>query len=184
MSASSAFAGIASAESVSAVDLLFSDFAAEHAATRRLLARVPAGKGDWRPHERSTPLYELATHVADIPNRGVSLLTTDEMDATARVARPPLITAAELLAAHDSSVAALDAALAATSLADLEKEWLIRRGDQILIRGKRRALLRIVMMSHLIHHRAQLGVYLRLLDVTIPGMYGPSADDIAGRAKP
>ncbi|HEY8793662.1 MAG TPA: DinB family protein [Gemmatimonadaceae bacterium] len=184
MSASSASAGIVSAEPVSAVDLLFPDFAAEHAATRRLLARVPEGKGDWRPHEWSTPLYQLATHVADIPNRGVSILTTDEMDATTRVARAPLTTAAELLAAHDSSVAALDAALAGASLADLEREWQIRRGDQIVIRGKRRELLRTVMMSHLIHHRAQLGVYLRLLGVPIPGMYGPSADDIAGRAKP
>ena len=182
MRAQSSPAGSASAESVTVVALLFPDFAAEHASTRRLLERVPEGKGDWRPHERSAPLYRLATHVADIPNRGASILTTDEMDATNRVPAVPRTTVAELLASHDASVAALNAALAQTSLAELDKEWQIRRGDQIVIRGKRRALLRTVMMSHVVHHRAQLGVYLRLLDVTIPGMYGPSADDLAGRA--
>jgi uncharacterized damage-inducible protein DinB len=172
-----------SADSAKAVDLLYSDVAAELVSTRRLLERVPSGKGDWQPHAKSTPLYKLATHIVDIPIRGTSILTEDEFDATNRALRAPLTTAAELLAAYDANIAALNAALARTSLADLEKEWQIRRGDQIIIRGKRRALLRTVMMSHLIHHRAQLGVYLRLLDVEIPGMYGPSADDIAARAK-
>ena len=176
-------AGSASGDSATAIELLYSDFAAEHAATRKLLARVPDGKGDWKPHERSAPLYKLATHVADIPNRGVSILTTEELDATTRVPAAPLTTVAELLASHDKNVAALNAALAQTSLAELEKEWQIRRGEQIMIRGKRRALLRTVMMSHLVHHRAQLGVYLRLLDIEIPGMYSPSADDLAGHAK-
>jgi uncharacterized damage-inducible protein DinB len=176
-------AGSASGDSAKAIELLYSDFAAEHAATRKLLERVPNGKGDWKPHERSATLYKLATHVADIPNRGVSILTTEEMDATNRPPIAPLTTVAEILASHDKSVAALNAALAQTSLAALEKEWQIRRGEQIVIRGKRRALLRTVMMSHLVHHRAQLGVYLRLLDVEIPGMYGPSADDMAAHAK-
>jgi uncharacterized damage-inducible protein DinB len=173
----------ASAESMKAVDLLYSDFAAEHAATRRLLERVPDGKGDWKPHERSATLYKLATHIADIPNRGVSILTTEEWDATNRRPIAPLTTVNEILELHDRSVADLNSALALTSLTDLEKTWQIRRGEQIHIRGKRRALLRTVMMSHLIHHRAQLGVYLRLLDVEIPGMYGPSADEIAALAK-
>lgn len=172
-----------SAESAKAIDLLYSDFSGEHLSTRRLLERVPEGKGDWKPHEKSAPLYKLATHIADIPTRGVSILTEDEMDATNRVARPTLTTVAELLAYHDANVAALNAALATTSLAKLDTEWQLRRGDQIMIRGKRRSLLRTVMMSHLIHHRAQLGVYLRLLDVSIPGMYGPSADDMAAFIK-
>jgi uncharacterized damage-inducible protein DinB len=183
MSAHPAPSANASAESVKAVDLLYADFAAEHAATRRLLERVPEGNGDWRPHEKSRPLYELATHVADIPNRGVSILTTEEMEAAKRPSIAPLTTVAEILALHDRSVAALNDALARTSLADLEKLWQIRRGEQIVIRGTRRALLRTVMMSHLVHHRAQLGVYLRLLDIEIPGMYGPSADDMAAFAK-
>lgn len=164
------------------VDLLYPDVAAELASTRRLLERVPEGKGDWRPHAKSATLYGLATHIADIPSRGVSILTTEEWDATGRGPATPLTDATALLAAFDANVSALNAALARTSFAELEREWQIRRGDQIPIRGKRRPLLRTVMMSHLIHHRAQLGVYLRLLDVEIPGMYGPSADDIA-RAK-
>jgi uncharacterized damage-inducible protein DinB len=172
-----------SADAAKAIDLLYPDFAAELVSTRRLLERVPSGKGDWAPHAKSMALYKLATHVADIPTRGTSIVTTEQWDATGRVAPPPLTTAAELVARFDANVAELNAALARTSLTDLEKEWQIRRGDQIMIRGKRRALLRTVMMSHHIHHRAQLGVYLRLLDVEIPGMYGPSADDIAARAK-
>jgi uncharacterized damage-inducible protein DinB len=170
-------------DSAKAIDLLYPDVAAELVSTRRLLERVPDGKGDWRPHPKSTPLYALATHVAALPTRGVSILTTSEWDATGQTAPAPLTTAAELLAAYDTNIAALNAAFAQTSLAELEKEWQIRRGEQVMVRGKRRALLRTVMMSHMIHHRAQLGVYLRLLDVEIPGMYGPSADDIAARAK-
>ena len=179
----SADAPTSSADAAKAVDLLYADFAAELVSTRRLLERVPAGKGDWQPHAKSMPLYKLATHIADIPTRGTSILTEEEFDATSRAPRAPLTTATELLAAYDANIAALNAAPAQASLADLETEWQIRRGDQIMIRGKRRTLLRTVMMSHLIHHRAQLGVYLRLLDVEIPGMYGPSADDIAARAR-
>lgn len=165
----------------SAAELLFPDFTAEHAATRRLLERVPAGQGEWRPHERSRTLAQLATHVAELPNRGVSILTTDELDAATRAPLVPLSTAAELLAMHDANVARLDAALVHADLAMLSADWVLRRGDQVLIRGPRRVLLRTVMMSHLIHHRAQLGVYFRLLGVPVPGMYGPSADDVAGR---
>jgi uncharacterized damage-inducible protein DinB len=88
-----------------------------------------------------------------------------------------------LLAAHDAAVAAQRAALANTNLAALSSEWTIKRGDQVVTRGPRYRLLRTVMMSHLVHHRAQLGVYYRLLGVPVPGMYGPSADDLAGRTQ-
>lgn len=165
----------------SPAELLFPDFKAEHAATRRQLERIPAGRGEWRPHERSRTLAQLATHVAELPNRGVSILTTGELDAATRTPLLPLSTAAELLAMHDASVARLEAALLQADLAMLSADWVLRRGDQVLIRGPRRVLLRTLMMSHLIHHRAQLGVYFRLLDVPVPGMYGPSADDVAGR---
>ena len=160
---------------------MFSDFDAEHAATRRMLERFPDTHRDWRPHEHSRTIAELATHVADIPNRGVAILTTDSMDVGARKPLTPLGTAAELLAMHDASVAAQQGALAQVDLAALSKEWTIRRGEQVIRRGPKYQLLRTVMMSHLIHHRAQLSVYYRLLGVAVPGMYGPSADDLAGR---
>ncbi len=165
------------------LDLLYSDFDAEHASTRRMLERFPDAKHDWRPHEHSRTIAELATHIADIPNRGVSVLTTSEMEAGARKPLAPLTTAAALLDAHDASVAAQKAALAKTDMPTLSGEWTIRRGDQVVMRGPRYRFLRTVMMSHLVHHRAQLGVYYRMLGVPVPGMYGPSADDLAGRGK-
>jgi uncharacterized damage-inducible protein DinB len=171
-----------STDTSSILDIMYSDFEAEHAATRRLLERFPDAKHDWRPHQHSRTIAELATHVADIPNRGVAILTTSEMDAGARKPLAPLTTAAELVAAHDAAVAAQKAALARADLASLSSDWTIRRGDKIVMRGPKHRLLRTVMMSHLVHHRAQLGVYYRMLDVPVPGMYGPSADDLAGRA--
>jgi uncharacterized damage-inducible protein DinB len=157
--------------------LLFTDISIEHAATRRLLERVPDGSFDWRPHERSRSLGELATHVADIPNRGLSILTTDELDVMQRVPVAPATTTAELLARHDESTSRLKAALDAASLATLLAPWTMRRGSDVVVSAPRHLLVRRVMMSHLVHHRAQLGVYLRLLGVPLVGMYGPSADE-------
>ena len=162
--------------------LLFIDIPLEHAATRKLLERVPDGSFDWRPHERSRSLGELATHVADLPNRGLSVLTSDGMDILQRVPVAPGATTAELLARHDESTTRLQAALDAASLGMLLAPWTMRRGSEVVVSAPRHLLVRRLMMSHLIHHRAQLGVYLRLLDVPLVGMYGPSADD--GPPKP
>lgn len=167
--------------SASLIELLYPDFAGEHASTRRLLACVPEGHAEWRPHPRSRPLAELATHVADIPNRGVDILTHPELDSATRQRRATVTTTAELLAIHDDAVARFTEALAQADLSVLSVDWTLQRGPQVLLRGPRRTLLRILMMSHLVHHRAQLGVYLRMLEVPIPGMYGPSADDLAAR---
>ena len=161
--------------------MMYSDFDSEHAATRRMLERFPDAHRDWRPHEHSRTIAELATHIADIPNRGVSMLSTDFMDVGSRTPRAPLSTAIELVELHDASVAAVNRALAEADLDALAKEWTIRRGDQVILHGPKYQLLRTVMMSHLVHHRAQLSVYYRLLGVPVPGMYGPSADDLAGR---
>ena len=162
----------------SVVDRYFADFAAERASTRRMLSRVPDEQLDWRPHPKSRTLGELAVHVAELPNRGAAILTLDEVDNSQRPApgAPPR-SGAELLARHDAALARLEAALASTDEASLAAPWTLRRGPQVLISGPRRTMLRVVMMSHLVHHRAQLGVYLRLLGVPVPGMYGPSADD-------
>ena len=89
----------------------------------------------------------------------------------------PLDSARDLLAMFDENVARLNAALAKTDYASLAQSWAMRRGDQVLIERPKGQLLRVLMMSHLVHHRAQLGVYYRLLGVPVPGMYGPSADD-------
>jgi uncharacterized damage-inducible protein DinB len=159
------------------VEFLYADFAAEHTATRRMLERFPDGRGDWRPHAKSRTLAELATHVASILNTGTLVLQTDELDVLARTPQAPLDTVRALLAHFETGVRAFDAALAATSFDHLDGMWTMRRGDQVLIAAPRRVLLRRLTMNHLVHHRAQLGVYYRLLDVPVPGMYGPSADD-------
>jgi uncharacterized damage-inducible protein DinB len=158
-------------------DLLYGDFPAEHATTRRFLERYPEGKGDWRPHEKSRTLGELATHVADVINRGTAVLLEDGMQMGARKPMAPLGSARELLAHFEEGLARFNAALAATDLEKLAQPWAIRREGRVLMEHPRRIFLRVLMMSHLTHHRAQLGVYYRLLDVPVPGSYGPTADD-------
>jgi uncharacterized damage-inducible protein DinB len=158
-------------------ELLYGDFAGEHASTRRMLERYPDGKGQWRPDEKSRPLGALASHVAGIVTRGTLVLETEGNDITTRAAPPVFDSARELLAYFDDNVAKFSAALAKADYASLEQTWAMRRGSQVLIERPRRQLLRVMMMSHLVHHRAQLGVYYRLLGIPVPGMYGPSADD-------
>ncbi len=159
------------------MDNLLIDLDREIASTRRLLERYPAGKGAWQPHDKSRTLSALATHVANIPQHGAAILTTTEMDVTTRQPQPPKDSAAELLEAFDAGVARLKAAVAGTDTATLGEKWSMRAGPKVLVSESRALLMRLMVINHLIHHRAQLGVYLRLLNVPIPGMYGPSADE-------
>ena len=158
-------------------ELLYADFTQEHASTRRMLERYPEGKGDWRPHEKSRALAPLATHVADIVNRGTTVLETDAMDIATRYPLTPIDSAGGLIELFDTSVARFTAALAATTDDALGRPWAIRHGTRVLMEHPRRLMLRTIMMSHLVHHRAQLGVYYRLLGIPVPGVYGPSADE-------
>ena len=153
------------------------DMQDELAATRRTLERVPDGRGDWRPHAKSRTLAELATHVADIPGLAATILETDELDALARPRRDPLTSATELLGRFDDGVGRLRAALGRVEEARLGANWTLRAGDQVFVRRSRRALMRTMFLSHMVHHRAQLGVYLRLLHVPVPSVYGPTADE-------
>ena len=162
----------------STIEHLYADFAAEHASTRRVLQRYPDGKGDWRPHEKSRTLAALATHVADIINRGTAVLETEFLDVMGRTPLAPMDDAAALVEYFDASAARFTAALTTASADALEQPWTIRRGETVIFQFPRRVMLRTVMMNHTIHHRAQLGVYYRLLGVPVPGVYGPSADEL------
>lgn len=162
---------------LSPTQLLYGDFAAEWAVTRRVLERYPDGQGEWRPHQRSKSLSELATHVADIVNRGTAILETDGMDVGTRGAQSPVDSARDLVASFETGLARFNAALAATDFDRLAQPWAIRHAGRVIAEQPRRVMLRQIMMSHLVHHRAQLGVYYRLLDLPVPGMYGPSADE-------
>jgi uncharacterized damage-inducible protein DinB len=161
----------------SPVQLLYPDFESELASTRRVLERYPEGKMDWKPHEKSMALGALATHVAELPGLGAMLLEMDESDIAARKRTPPAENATDLLKIFDATAEKLHGALAKATLENLDKAWTLRNGDQVLLSGKRRNFMRGLLMNHIIHHRAQLGVYYRLLGIPVPAIYGPSADE-------
>jgi len=162
--------------------MLLPEFDAEMASTRRLLECVPDGKAAWQPHQKSMTLGRLATHVADLAGRATAVMTQDEWDP-----RPPgvnvqpqvLETRQQLLAKFEEGSRTAREALAATGDAAFARSWTMKREGKPMYTGARLDAYRRIAMNHLVHHRAQLGVYLRLLGVPIPGMYGPSADDMA-----
>ena len=158
-------------------DTLLIDLDRETASTRRLLERFPDGRGDWQPHDKSRPLGALATHVASIPGMGHIILTTDSLDVSTRPPQPRRNSARELIALLDESVARMKSAVAAVDAGTLDQPWQLKVGPKVLVSEPRALLMRVMVINHLIHHRAQLGVYLRLLNIPIPGMYGPAADE-------
>ena len=158
--------------------LAFGDLAHELANTRRLLERVPDGNDDWRPHDRSMTLGRLASHVADMPWFTHVIVARDELDfAKGDYKQPTARTTAERLAHFDEGAAALTQGVAGLDAEALAFTWTLRSGDHVILQMPRGALIRTMGINHLVHHRAQLGVYLRLLGVAIPGFYGPSADE-------
>jgi uncharacterized damage-inducible protein DinB len=162
-------------------DALLPEFDSEMASTRKVLERVPVENADFKPHAKSGSLGWLAWHVADLPHWVVETIDKDELDfAPVGVARPapPKVESREaLLASFDQKVAAARIAIAGASDDHLAKPWTLKAGGHTIFSMPRAAVLRSFVMNHLIHHRAQLGVYLRLNDVPVPGMYGPSADE-------
>jgi uncharacterized damage-inducible protein DinB len=162
--------------------LLLEDFDAEMASTRRLLERIPETP-DYKPHEKSMPCGKLAMHVATLPRFGQVILTTPAMDMANPTTKWPdmtFTTRDALLASFDSNAAEARKALAAASDADLAANWKFSFGDKVISDRPRSTTYRLMFFNHLIHHRAQLGVYLRLNDIPVPGLYGPSADEPFG----
>ena len=163
---------------------LLPEFDHEMATTRKVLEVVPEGKNEWKPHDKSMTLGRLAGHVAELPGWGMTTLEQTELDF-APVGKPAWVpgvftTRAETLKKFDETVAATRAALAKATDADLMVVWTLKSGGNTLLSMPRIAVLRSFMMNHIVHHRAQLGVYLRLNNVAIPGSYGPSADEKQG----
>ncbi|MEO6866128.1 MAG: DinB family protein [Gemmatimonadaceae bacterium] len=159
-------------------DAIYTDLDNEVGLTRRTLERFPSGHNDWRPHVKSMTLAQLASHVAELPGFATAIVTTDGMDfAKGDYVSHSCNSAAELLALFDSSVAALRAALASADNASLARTWTLRKGEEVIITGPKGELIRGIALNHLVHHRAQLGVYYRMLDIPVPALYGPSADE-------
>lgn len=161
-------------------DLLLEDFDAEISNTRRTLERVPVDKPDWVPHAKSMPMGKLAMHCATLPLFGYYILEDDGMDmASPKHERVPLVfTSRErCLAQLDESAAKCKAALQAASDEHLSKLWPFSFGPQVISNLSRTKTYRLMFCNHLVHHTAQLGVYLRLNDIPVPAIYGPSADE-------
>jgi uncharacterized damage-inducible protein DinB len=157
---------------------LLPEFDQEMAGTRRVLERVPAEKLSWKPHDKSMPFDRLAVHVAELPSWTTMTLTTSELDFAAAPYAPTQVeTTQDLLNIFDKATAEARTALAGVSDEELFKPWTLRNGEHQIFSLPKIAVLRSFVMNHIIHHRAQLTVYLRLNDIPVPGLYGPSADE-------
>ena len=154
---------------------LLPEFDQEMIPTRRLLERVPGDKGPWRPHPKSFPLGHLAQLVARMPGWLVSMLGSDQIDLTSGLGYS-FETTETLLAEFDKNVREGRAAIAAAKDEDFDLPWSLKAGEKVLFTAPRRAVVR-QHINHLVHHRGQLTVYLRLLDIPIPSIYGPTADE-------
>jgi len=159
-------------------DALIAELESESEATRRLLDRVPADKLGWKPHTRSMTLGQLAFHVATLPAAIGSFLALDELDAAGvdfQAEQPESKDA--ILAGFDESLGAAKEALGALGQSDPMAPWTLRVGDQEVFTIPKVGLARSLMLNHLYHHRGQLTVYLRVLDVPLPVTYGATADE-------
>ena len=149
----------------------------ESTATRKMLSVVPDGKFDWKPHTKSMSIRELSSHIAEIPGWITIALNTDGLDVTQKQLDPPVInTTIELLDFFEKTLVKGRTSLQNANDQDLVPTWTMRYGDKVISVRPKEDVIRMCI-SQIIHHRAQLGVFLRLLDVPIPGPYGPSADE-------
>jgi uncharacterized damage-inducible protein DinB len=151
----------------------------EAASCRKMLERVPLEKYSWKPHDKSMTLGRLATHVAELPSWITMTINTDELDFSKFDYKPFEAKSTEELLRHfDENVERAAAALKDVDDATMMKNWTLRNGDHIIFTMPKVATIRSMAMNHMIHHRGQLSVYLRLAGVPVPGMYGPSADEM------
>lgn len=161
-------------------DALLPEFDHEFGTARRLIERVPDADLAWQPHPKSMSLGRLATHIAEIPRWADAVLNHASFDLESPGAQATVQTLGsriDMLASFDSNVATARATLAAKTDAELLSTWTLNRGGEEIFTLPRVAAFRSFVMNHAIHHRGQLSVYLRLRDVPIPAIYGPSADE-------
>ncbi len=159
------------------IPVLIKEMEAEATTTRKMLALVPAEKFGWKPHEKSMTLQQLATHLAEIPGWVSMTLNTSELDFNSGDYKPTVLPdTAALLATFEKSFAEGKERLARATEEELELPWTMRNGDIIYFTQSKLEVIRH-SFCQIVHHRAQLGVFLRLLNIPIPGSYGPSADD-------
>lgn len=160
------------------IQSLLTEYENECKSTRKLLERVPVDQQNWKPHAKSMSLGALAIHVAEIPEWMRATLEHPELDFAKVPYEPKKIASVEdLLKIHDDCVAEALNCLRNIDDAELDHTWTLRNGEQVYFTLPKPAVLRMFVYNHLYHHRGQLTVYLRMLDVPLPGMYGPTADE-------
>jgi uncharacterized damage-inducible protein DinB len=160
-------------------ELLLPEVDDEMRKTRATLERVPEGVPDFKPHTKSMPMARLAAHLAQLPVFGSTILSTPELDFSTSGMQPLTMESREqLLRAFDGHVQQTRAKLAEASDDELQQPWKLSFGGKVIVEGTRYQVLRTLMINHIIHHRAQLGVYLRLNEIPVPAIYGPTADEV------
>ena len=164
--------------SLNIIQIPFGDFENELKQTGRLLSAIPDGNFDYRPHEKSYTLGGLAQHVAQLPGLVASIIRDDEFDYATLPKVDAVKTSKDILRIFEMSADVARAAFAELTEAHLMRTWTFKYGGQVFFTRPKGALLRDFFLSHMIHHRAQLTVYLRLLNHPVPGLYGPSADEM------
>ena len=154
------------------------EFDQEMATTRTMLERVPETRAEWTPHIKSRTLGQLASHIGNLPRLGLIAMEADELDLneTGSGITPEFDSTANLIRTFDENVRRARAAIESASDSDMMEPWTLRRAGRTVWTLPRAAVLRSFILSHMIHHRGQLSVYLRLNDVPLPSVYGPSAD--------
>ncbi len=159
------------------MDRIIMELDREASTTRKLLERVPDDKLDWRPHAKSTPIGKLAMHIAMLPGRFGQRLKANGFDVTQATPPPVPATAAEIVEAFDESVAIAKKAMAEIDDTTAMGMWTLSYGAKTIASMPRIGIARTLLLNHSIHHRGQLSVYLRLLEIPVPSIYGPSADE-------
>jgi uncharacterized damage-inducible protein DinB len=159
------------------IPLLLKEMDQESSITRKMLKLIPTDKFEWKPHEKSMSMRQLTVHIAELPSWVRMALTSSELDFSKMDYTPtPANSAEDLIQIFEKSLEAGKAALSAAKVEDLLPEWTLRNGEHVYSVWTKYEVIRH-SFAQTIHHRAQLGVYLRLLNIPIPGSYGPSADE-------
>jgi uncharacterized damage-inducible protein DinB len=160
-------------------DSFIAEMKQEASLTKKILEKVPLDKKDWKPHEKSMSLGRLATHVAETAHWATDIIHLDDFDFAVNYNFKPTVASSteELVQIFQTNLDKAINDLSTMNDEDFNKIWTVRRGEQVMFSTPKKVAIRGWAFSHMIHHRGQLSVYLRLLDVPVPGMYGPSADE-------
>lgn len=159
-------------------EIFLNEIREESKATRRLLERIPDESLTWKPHEKSMPLERLASHIAELTGWVSAIMDYDELDFAKIDYKPPVITrSTDILELFEDSMRKAVESLEKTLDDDFKKTWTMKNGDITYFTRPKDVTLRTFALNHLYHHRGQLTVYLRLLNIPVPGVYGPTADE-------